>query len=272
LEGDSVSLRLCIAQISSVWEDPVGSLEKVRPLIAEAACQEASVICFPEQFATGWDPMSIRHVQPPDGQITTTLRRYACDFGISILGSFREEDVPCPKNTSMLIGTDGKVHAKYSKCHLFSPAGEQLCYRPGDRIDLFTLAGMRCGIAICYDLRFPPLFRAYARAGAEVVFVPAAWPASRIAQWELLIRSRALEHQMYIVGINTTGMTPVDSYNGHSIISGPDGEVITRAGEEEELLYAVIDSARVEESRGSFPVEKDRRTDLYHRLLKKTDF
>ncbi len=267
-----MSLRLCIAQISSVWEDPSGSLEKVRPLISEAACEEASVICFPEQFATGWDPLSKHHFQPPEGQIVTTLKKYAGDYKIAILGSFREEGAPGPKNTSVLIGADGEAHAKYSKCHLFSPSGEQLSYRPGDRIALFTLAGMRCGIAICYDLRFPPLFRAYAHAGAEAVFVPAAWPASRIVQWELLIRARALEHQMYIIGINTTGTTPVDSYNGHSLISGPDGEVITRAGEEEELLYAVVDSARVEAARRSFPVEKDRRADLYHRLLKRTDF
>ncbi len=266
-----MSFRVCIAQISGVWEDPAGSLEKVRPLIAEAAHRGASIICFPEQFATGWDPMSLHHVQPPDGQIMTTLRQYGEEYGIAILGSFREEGVPGPKNTSMLIGADGEVHARYSKSHLFSPAGEQIAYMPGDRIALFSLAGMRCGIAICYDLRFPPLFRAYAHAGAEAVFVPAAWPARRIAQWELSVRARALEDQIYVIGINTTGITPVDNYNGHSLVSGPEGEVIVRAGEEEGLLYAGIDTTRVAEARRSLPFQEDRRPDLYHRLLKKTD-
>lgn len=257
--------------MSGVWEDPAGSLDKVRLLIAEAARREASIICFPEQFATGWDPMSVRHVQPPDGQIVTTLRQYGGEYGIAILGSFREEGVPGPKNTCILIGADGEVLVKYSKSHLFSPAGEHTTYVPGDQIAMFSLAGIRCGIAICYDLRFPPLFRAYACAGAEAVFVPAAWPARRIAQWELSVRARALENQIYVIGINTTGTTPVDSYNGHSLISGPEGEVIVRAGEEEELLYAGIDTTMLEEARRRLPFQEDRRPELYHRLLKKAD-
>ena len=201
----------------------------------------------------------------------TTLQQYGNEYGIAILGSFREKGVHGPKNTGVLIGADGEIHAKYSKSHLFSPAGEQITYMPGDRIALFCLGGMQCGIAICYDLRFPPLFRAYARAGADAVFVPAAWPARRIAQWELLVRSRALEDQIYIVGINTTGMTPVDNYNGHSLVSGPEGEVIVRAGEEEGLLYTKIDADRVAEVRRTLPIQEDRRPELYHRLLKKTD-
>jgi predicted amidohydrolase len=170
------------------------------------------------------------------------------EYGIAILGSFREKGAPGPKNTCVLIGADGEVYARYSKSHLFSPAGEQNTFVPGEGIALFTLGGMRCGIAICYDLRLPPLFRAYARAGAEAVFVPAAWPARRIEQWELSVRARALENQIFVIGINTTGTTPVDVYNGHSLISGPEGEVIARTGEEEELLYAGIDRMVLEEA------------------------
>jgi len=85
------------------------------------------------------------------------------------------------------------------------------------------------------------------------------------------VRARALEDQIFVIGINTTGITPVDIYNGHSLVSGPEGEVIVRAGEEEGLLYAGIDATKVAEARRSLPFQEDRRPELYHRLLKKTD-
>ena len=85
---------------------------------------------------------------------------------------------------------------------------------PGSDLGIFTLGSLTCGIAICYDLRFPDLFRIYAQKGVQVVFVPAAWPQKRINHWELFITARAAENQMYVAGVNTTGVTPVDTYSG----------------------------------------------------------
>ena len=87
-------------------------------------------------------------------------------------------------------------------------------FSPGSELGIFTLGPLTCGIAICYDLRFPELFRIYAQKGVQVVFVPAAWPQKRINHWELFITARAAENQMYVVGVNTTGVTPVDTYAG----------------------------------------------------------
>ena len=167
-----------------------------------------------------------------------------------------------------MIDRTGRVGAVFAKCHLFSPAGEDRVYVPGNEISLFPLSGLKCGIAICYDLRFGALFRLYERAGAGAVFVPAAWPAERIQHWILLARARALENRMYIVGINTTGTNVVGNYSGHSIVVDPEGNVVNEAGDGEELLVTELDPEQVIQARRRSKVRQDERSGLYHSLNK----
>jgi omega-amidase len=254
------------AQIGSIWEDPAATLKKAEPFIREAADQGGSLICFPEQFATGWDPASRLHVQDRSGPIVSTLRDLAREYGIAILGSFREASGSGPRNVCIAVDMNGDELASYAKCHLFTPAGEDQYYIPGDATGIFTLGGMSYGIAICYDLRFSGLFSAYARKGIQAMIVPAAWPASRIGHWELFIRARALEHQMYVIGINTTGITPVDSYNGHSRAADPSGTVIAEPGSGETAFPVSLDRDTIDRIREAFPVARDQNPDLYSRL------
>lgn len=261
--------RICAAQVGSVWENPRATLDTIEPFIHDASERGASLVCFPEQFATGWDPSSRMHLQRLSGEIVGTLRRLARKHNIAILGSFREQYHPLPRNTALVIDSQGDMIGVYAKCHLFSPGNEDQHYLPGEDTALFSLGDVCLGIAICYDLRFSPLFRVYARQGADGVIVSSAWPASRARAWELLIRARALEERLYIIGVNTTGITPVDTYCGDSIIAGPDGEIIARAGGEEELICATLDPSVIRLARASPPhVEADRRDGLYHALLR----
>ena len=234
-----------------------------------AAGSGADLICFPEQFATGWDPRSGKHVQKIDGSTVSFLCQIARDHTIGILGSFREQNDPFPKNTVVAIGSDGHILETYSKMHLFSPGDEDRGFTPGTELGLFTIGTLRCGIAICYDLRFPDLFRIYAQNGVQAVFIPAAWPKSRIRHWELFIQARALENQMYVIGINTTGVTPVDSYAGASMTADPQGSVICRANEAEQLLFCDLDPSAVDEARNCLQVANDRKDQIYERLSKK---
>ena len=252
--------------MNSAWEDPEKSLAKAEVFIRHAATSGADIICFPEQFATGWDPKSRENIQNPDGRIVTALRSAAQDAGICIIGSFREQATPTPMNTAVVIAGDGSVLASYAKIHLFSPAGEDRAFTSGTDLGIFRLGTMKCGMAICYDLRFPELFSAYAARGVQAVFVPAAWPESRIRHWELFISARAAENQMYIVGVNMTGTTPVDTYCGASMTADPNGTIISRAGRAEQLVFADLDPAVVDAARSSFPVIKDRRNTLYRDL------
>jgi predicted amidohydrolase len=264
-----MTVKLCIIQMAGAWENPQGSFIRAAAYVRDAAAEGASLICFPEQFATGWDPASHAHVQGLKGEIVTVLQSLARDHHIGILGSLRESGSPLPYNTAFVVDREGDVIARYAKCHLFTPGGEERYYSPGEGLSVFQVGDMNFGIAICYDLRFSPLFRAYVRKGADAVIIPAAWPATRLRHWELLIRARALEFGLFIIGVNTIGTTPVDRYQGGSLIAGPDGEILSRGGTGEERICTTLDRKLVEEARKTPPfVERDRRDALYHALLK----
>lgn len=263
---DTTVVRICSAQIASIWEEPEKTLEKAEVLIRHAAASGAALICFPEQFVTGWDPQPRKNIQELHGDIVTTLRAYAREYGICILGSFRQAGIPLPRNTAVAVGRDGRIITTYAKMHLFSYGHEDCGNLPGTDLGLFGLGPLSCGIAICYDLRFPELFSLYARKGVQVVFVPSAWPARRIRHWELFIQARALENQMYIVGVNTTGQTPVDSYSGSSMTADPQGNIISRANDAEQLLFCDLDPGLVASARRDFPVQRDRKDALYRSL------
>ncbi len=261
------SIRVCNAQLSNIWEDPDKTIEKAEGFISHAANCGAQLICFPEQFATGWDPLSGKNVQDLTGSIITRLQTCAKANRIAVIGSLREAASPYPRNTSVAIGNNGQIISRYSKIHLFSPAKEDEHFIPGAGLGIFPLGPLTCGLAICYDLRFPELFRIYAQKGVQAVFVPSAWPASRIRHWELFIQARAAENQMYVIGVNTTGTTPVDRYSGSSMAADPHGTIISRANEAEQLLFMDLDPAEVTSARAALPVENDRKDALYHSLL-----
>jgi omega-amidase len=259
-------VRICCAQIKSIWEDPEKTLEKAGPLIRHAAASGAALICFPEQFATGWDPQPRKNIQDIHGSIVSTLQAYAKEYHIGILGSFRQANNPLPKNTAVAVGRDGRILSTYAKMHLFSAGHEHEGNCPGTDLGIFPLDSLTCGIAICYDLRFPELFRLYAGKGVQAVFVPSAWPDIRKRHWELFIQARALENQLYVVGVNTTGQTPIESYSGDSMAADPQGTVISHANDAEQLVFSDLDPAVVAVTRHQLPVEKDRKDALYHTL------
>jgi omega-amidase len=264
-----MTVTIAMAQVTPVWESPDATLQRVIPLVRQASGQKADLICFPEQFATGWDPASAQHAEPPGGRIVSELSRTARESGIAVLGSFRLCEKGSLFNTAVAIGHEGDVIGTYRKMHLFSPQKEDSVYAPGKDITIFSVGDMEFGMAICYDLRFSSLFHIYAAAGVDGVIVPAAWPASRMEAWELFIRSHALEDQMFVLGVNTTGITPVGTYGGGSIAAGPYGEIVARAGSAEGLTFATLDAEQVELARRAIPAASDRKPGVYHEIYRK---
>jgi omega-amidase len=262
-------VTLAMAQVKAVWENPEATLDMVAPLIGEASGNKADLICFPEQFATGWDPRSRRHAETDKGMIVSALAEAAKKYHIAILGSFRLQEKGSLFNAAVAIGAEGEVIGIYKKVHLFSPEDEDSAYTHGEDITIFSIGDMEFGMAICYDLRFSSLFHIYAAAGVDGVIVPAAWPAKRMDAWELFTRSHALEDQMFVIGVNTTGVTPVASYEGGSIAVGPYGDVLARAGTEQGLTFTTLDPDRVGEARRAIPTASDRKPGLYHAIYRK---
>lgn len=237
-----------MAQARPVWEKPAEGLEKALGLAGAASAAGARVICFPEQFATGWDPESSSFAEEYGGPVSSGFCTIAADCGIGVLGNFREKTPDGLRNTAIFAGADGKAVAFYSKMHLFYPEGEDKFFSPGTSPAVFDYEGVRFGIAICYDLRFPGLFEEYSRLGTECVLVQAAWPCSRVSYWKHFISTRAKENGYYVAGTNTTGRTPVDEYCGGSMAASPAGMTVAGPAEGECLIYADVDTGNIRHS------------------------
>jgi predicted amidohydrolase len=140
---------------------------------------------------------------------------------------------------------------------------------PGDHLTQAETRWGSLGLAICYDLRFPEIFRAYAIAGARMVLLPSEWPHPRLEHWRTLIRARAIENQMFVIACNRVGVSKETTFCGHSAIIDPWGETVIEGGESPTLLTAEIDVDRVEEVQKKIPVLRDRRPEIYRHKIKK---
>jgi predicted amidohydrolase len=141
--------------------------------------------------------------------------------------------------------------------------GEDRWLRAGDRLCLAQTPWGAAGLAICYDLRVPELFRAYALQGAVLILLVAQWPAARQDHWRTLIRARAIENQLFVAAVNRTGTSKDEAFGGGSLVVDPWGAVVAEAGDQETLLSAEIDLERVAQVRRQMPVLQDRRPEVY---------
>jgi predicted amidohydrolase len=136
--------------------------------------------------------------------------------------------------------------------------------QPGTQLICTDFQWGKAGLAVCYDLRFPEMFRKYALKGTRLVFIPAEWPAARVSHWSTLLRARAIENQMFVVGVNCVGKIGNETFGGSSTIISPWGETIAEANnQDEQLITAEIDLDQVDEFRMKIPVFEDRRPDIY---------
>jgi predicted amidohydrolase len=260
-------VRICGVQAKSVPGKPERNFARAKECALQAKQQGASLVIFPEQYPTGWDPHDTAFTDDGSGVICAGWAAVAAASGIHVLGSYRKKTESMPQNVVAVFAPDGACIAEYAKIHLFSPGGEDASFSPGDTLAYFTLNGVRFGLAICYDLRFPDLFSAYARAGCDAVVVPAAWPCARLRHWGLFLHARALENQIYMAGVNPAGGRTGEVNCGGTVVVDPWGETVARTADAETaLLCADIDKSAVLAARAAFPVRADRRDELYPSL------
>ena len=234
-------MRICCAQISQVYEDVDTAFARVAEYLASA---DADMVVFSEQYATGWRPAaSAADAECVKGRWISLAKEYQT----CIVGSYQKPAGGKPQNVMLVVSPEGEVLAEYAKMHLFTPGGEDGAFSSGSDAVCFEYGGMKFGCAICFDLRFPEVFREYLRLGAHCVIVQAAWPAARVADWELLLRARALENRGYVIGCNCIGYDDVcgTDYPGRSLVCDFEGRVIEDAGVFEGGLEGVFDVSEV---------------------------
>ena len=257
------TLRVALVQQATVWQDPAANLAKAGEFVAQAARSGARVVVFPELFTLGFTMVPEPFAEPIPGPTVEAMATLSREFGLYLVGSVVEAHAPHPRNAAFVTAPDGSLVATYRKLHPFSYGEENLHYSGGTDCPLFAVDGIPCGLQICYDLRFPEPFRALAAKGAEVVFVPANWPARRISAWSTLLAARAIENQMAICGVNRVGRDPQLDYPGRSAIHDCFGEVIALGDAAEGVVVGNIDLAAQRAWRERFPALKDRRPDVY---------
>ncbi|GGX77718.1 carbon-nitrogen family hydrolase [Streptomyces fructofermentans] len=262
-------MRASLLQIAVDEDESVHSRRRrVASLVREQA--GADLVVLPELWTTGAFAFESfeAEAEPLHGPTYELMAEAAADAGVWLHAGSIPERVPAGDgssgggalyNTSLVFSPDGARAAAYRKIHRFGfDKGEAVLMGAGSELVTVGLPETTLGLATCYDLRFPELFRGLVDAGAETLVVPAGWPERRRAHWTLLARARAVENQAYVLACGTAGAHAGVPQAGHSIVVDPWGEVLAEAGPGEQVLTVEFDAAKVAATREQFPALKDR--------------
>ena len=251
-------------QMELAWENPQANFERAASHMARAAAAGARVVALPEMFATGFSMRSETMAAHADVTISF-LTTQARQLGVHVIGGFADPCSVLPKNAAGVYAPDVGEIARYHKIHPFSLAREHEHFGGGDRVLTFEAAGLRICPLICYDLRFPEIFRTVAER-TDLFIIIANWPEQRREAWSTLLRARAIENQCFVLGINRVGEGNGLFYSGDSALVGPLGEVRSSAAGCEALVGGEVTGEEVLEVRRRFSFLADRRPEIYARL------
>jgi len=240
-------------QLDIAWESPDENFARATALAEQAT--DARLLVLPEMFATGFS-MDTAAVTPHAERTRAFLSELAARRQVWVMGGYADAGPP-PRNACSLYDPQGNEQLRYHKIHPFSLAGEQDHYEAGTSVFTVEVEGVRVTPFICYDLRFPELFRAAADR-ADLFCVIANWPTVRSDAWQLLLRARAVENQCYVLGVNRVGEANGLAYAGDSALIDPFGESSASTGS--------VDAAKVAAARAQFSFLADRRPDVYRSL------
>ncbi|MGD2205930.1 MAG: carbon-nitrogen family hydrolase [Anaerolineae bacterium] len=260
-----MEVTVALAQMAIATGRPERNKETVRALAAETADRGADLLMLPELWPTGYDlAHADEYAAALDAGPFALMADLAQAHQMHIVGTALEANpAGRPFNTATLYDPDGRLVGAYRKVHLFPPMGETEHMTAGDALPAFDLPWGRTALAICYDLRFPEMWRHYAYSGAQLILIPAEWPLRRVEHWRLLLRARAVENQLFVVGCNRAGDAMDGDYGGHSAAVDPWGEVLVEGGSEPGLFLVTLNLDDVTRCRRLFPFLNDRRPEVY---------
>jgi deaminated glutathione amidase len=268
-------IRIACVQMTS-RRDKAANLERAEALVARAASTGADVVVLPEKWNLIGGPDEYRAAAEPleGGESVEAMARWARTLGVSLVGGSiteRREGREKLSNTSCVFDAEGELVAVYRKIHLFDVEVGGYVYReseaeePGTEPVVTRLEGWPLGLSVCYDVRFPELYRILALEGAELVTVPAHFttPTGR-DHWHVLLRARAIENQLYVAAAGQVGETlPGKPAYGRSLVVDPWGTVVAQAPDEETVVVAELDRTRLLEIRAKLPSLANRQADAY---------
>ena len=265
-------MKTAVAQISCTLGDVDANLQTIRTYTTCAKEGGAELIVFPEMSDTGYSmPVIQKHASSWNEGAVPELQKLAADLSLTIICGVSERDRDCIYNSQVVINTAGEIVGRYRKTHLFSPAPieEHLCFAAGDCLATTDVGALTLGLTICYDLRFPEVYRRLAvEEKSNALVISSAWPFPRVEHLRVLATARAIENQSYVILANRVGTDDGVTFCGTSAIIDPYGVVIAAASaDREELLLADISDELVASIRSRMPIFDHRRAELYARPL-----
>ncbi len=259
-------MKISILQLDVKVCNPEENYINAKNMIKKAAEEKADVVCLPEMWNVGFlSKNCINHYCDVDGKITKNMfNNLASEYNVNIVaGSVANKRENELYNTSYIFNKKGNCIAEYEKIHLFSYMKEDEVFGKGNRLVTFEIDNVKCGIIICYDLRFLEIIRKQALQGIKILFVVAQWPKERIENWEILNRARAIENQIFVVAANGCGKFDDITYGGNSLIIGPNGDILAKGNSKQSIISCDIDIDEIDKVRSIIKIYDDRREELY---------
>jgi len=260
------AMKISILQPQIAIGGREANIAAVRRLLEQAVAEGADTILLPELWDIGFYPRPLEDYADPDGtRAREVLAELAVQYRVDLVGgSVAAKLADGVHNRCYVFSRTGELLAHYDKVHLFSPAKENRAFVPGRNLAVFSLGGVKCGVIVCYDLRFPELARRLALEDIAVLFIPAAWPTVRLAHWRLLSQARAVENQCFVAAANGSGSFANGiELAGHSLLIDPWGNCLAEAGTEEAVITAVPDFPERDKIKRTIDVFADRRPEMY---------
>lgn len=249
-------MKFALIQYSPEWENIENNIIKLEKVLNGIA-KDVDAIIFPEMTLTGFTMHSKEFAQDIDSAGMLYFINKSFKLKKHFFAGIIELDKEKYFNTLFHFDDRGIITARYRKIHLFSPAKENKFYSSEKEPVITKIGDVHIGLSICYDLRFPELYRFYAKEKVEVIVDIANWPVPRIEHWKALLRARAIENQCYTIGVNRVGKDPFNEYNGASAVFDPLGNEILLAGNEEKIYTVDLDISKVKEAREELPFLDD---------------
>ncbi len=249
------SMNVLLCQTNIVWEDQEANFSRVTDLVDRQKVTDGSLVILPEMFSTGFSMHVDKVAEEVPSKVEVFLGELAKKHDSAVIGGLvsRIDGGEKGRNELLALNAEGVQLSRYQKIRTFRYTNEFDHYQRGSEVMTFEWGGFKICPLICYDLRFPELFRRGAALGAQVFVVIASWPAVRVDHWLTLLRARAIENQAYVIGVNRCGEDPNWEYPGASVVIDPHGKVIADAGKDEGVVSAELSVNVVEDWRSEFP-------------------
>ncbi|NUN09031.1 MAG: hypothetical protein HUU54_07635 [Ignavibacteriaceae bacterium] len=249
-------MKAAILQYSPEWENKKANEDKIKSLM-DSSFSGADILIMPEMTLTGFSMRSSELAEGKDGKSVEFFRYIAEAYQTSVIAGYILKSGKSIYNTLVHVSPQGQVIASYNKIHPFSFSGEDKYYSAGKKTVISEYKGWKIGLSVCYDLRFPELFRQYAKENVDLIINIANWPVPRVHHYTHLLKARAIENLCYVIGVNRVGPDPKSVYNGQSSVYAPLGEEVVTLIDMEQIRTVILDRDLVLNTKTKFPFLND---------------